>query len=83
MASNGPMNLINLSEKVTIKKTHLIKHLKLLQNSSLIVKENFGKNKVFFTITERGLAVLRMFKPIFADKYTTHTIDFTGMIFPL
>ena len=77
------MNLINLSEKVTIKKTHLMKHLKLLQTSSLIIKENFGKNKVFFTITESGLAVTRMFKPIFADKCTTQIIDFKELTIPL
>jgi predicted transcriptional regulator len=75
LASNGPMNLINISEKVIIKKALLIKYLRILQNSSLIVKENFGKNKVFFTITESGLAVLRIFKPVFANECTTQTID--------
>jgi predicted transcriptional regulator len=76
------MNLINISEKVTIQKNPLIKHLKLLQDSSLVIKENFGKNKVFFTITESGLAALRMFKPIFADNYPTYTISFKGMTIP-
>ena len=76
------MNLINISKKVTIKKTPLMKHLKLLQDSSLVIKENFGKNKIFFTITESGLAVLRMFKPIFTDKYPTHIIDLKGMTIP-
>lgn len=69
------MNLININEKVSIKETYLKKHLKLLQDSSLVIKENFGKNKIFFTITESGQAVLKMLKPIIADTYTTQIIN--------
>lgn len=57
------MNLPNISERVNIKETHLEKHLKVLQDSALVTKENFGENKIYFTITKNGLAVLKIFRP--------------------
>lgn len=53
------MSLRNISEVLDIKETFLKKHLKLLEDSSLVIKENFGKNKIFFTLTENGLDTLK------------------------
>jgi predicted transcriptional regulator len=58
------MSLRNISEIFDIKEILLKKHLKVLQDSSLIIKENFGKNKIFFTLTERGQDVLKLFSNI-------------------
>jgi predicted ArsR family transcriptional regulator len=72
LASNGPMTLRKISERLDIKETLLKKHLKLLQDSPLVLKENFGKNKIFFTITESGLRLLK----ILTDTHSIQTSDF-------
>ena len=59
------MNLRNISEILGVKQSLLKKNLKLLQDSSLVVKENFGKNKIFFTLTEKGIDVLKLFENLF------------------
>ena len=65
LASSGPMSLKNISEVLDIKETFLKKHLKLLEDSSLVIKENFGKNKIFFTLTENGLDTLKFLGKIY------------------
>ena len=65
LASSGPMSLRNISEVLDIKETFLKKHLKLLEDSSLVIKENFGKNKIFFTLTENGLDTLKFLGNIY------------------
>ena len=76
LASNGPMNLRSISEILDIKQVLLKKHLKLLQDSSLVVKENFGKNKIFFTLTEKGIDVLQLFENLF----TIQKVDVKTMV---
>ena len=83
LASNGPMNLIHLSRKADIKEKQLKKHLKLLQDSHLITKENFSKNNIFFVISESGLAVLKMVRPLIAETHKTKTYDFTTIATPI
>lgn len=58
------MSLRNISKTLDIKEILLKKHLKVLQDSSLVIKENFGKNKIFFTLTESGQDVLKLFSNI-------------------
>ena len=76
LASNGPMNLRNISEILGVKQSLLKKNLKLLQDSSLVVKENFGKNKIFFTLTEKGIDVLQLFENLF----TIQKVDVKTMV---
>lgn len=73
------MTLRNISERLEIEETFLKKHLQLLQDSSLVIKDDFGKNKIFFTITESGPRVLK----ILSDKYTTQKIAFKIVTLPL
>ena len=70
------MNLRSISEILDIKQVLLKKHLKLLQDSSLVVKENFGKNKIFFTLTEKGIDVLQLFENLF----TIQKVDVKTMV---
>ncbi|MEJ2242480.1 MAG: winged helix-turn-helix domain-containing protein [Candidatus Bathyarchaeota archaeon] len=79
LASNGPMSLGNISEILDIKEAFLIKHLKLLQDSSLVIKENFGENKIFFTLTEKGIEVLQLF----ANIYSVQNIDVKTIAIPI
>ena len=83
LASNGPMNLNKLCERVNLNETHLQQRLKLLTNSSLVSKEVFGKNQVFFAVTDSGLAVLKMFRHLIEETYETRIIDFKAIAIPL
>ena len=69
------MNLTKLSEKANQKETHLKQHLKLLKNSDLVTQQNFGQNKIFFEVTERGLTVLKMFMPQITEFHETQISD--------
>ena len=75
LASNGPMNLNNLSERINLKETDLKQHLKLLTDSGLVTKQNFGMNKIFFEVTESGLTVLKVYKPLITDSHDTQISD--------
>ena len=66
----------SIIEILDIKQVLLKKHLKLLQDSSLVVKENFGKNKIFFTLTEKGIDVLQLFENLF----TIQKVDVKTMV---
>ena len=68
-----------MSERLGIKETFLKKHLRQLYTSSLVIKENFGKNKVFFTITESGLVVFK----ILQDTFNTQKFDSNALTIPL
>ena len=77
------MNLTNLSERVNLKETQLKQHLKLLNDSALVTKQNFGKNKIFFAVTESGLTVLKMFRPLISEEHKTQINDFKAITIPL
>jgi DNA-binding HxlR family transcriptional regulator len=68
------MNLTYLSERISLKEVHLNQHLKLLKDSGLITKQNFGK-KVFFAVTESGLAVLKIYRPLISESHDTQKND--------
>jgi len=79
LASCGPMSLGNMSERLGIKETFLKKHIRQLHDSSLVVKENFGKNKTFFTITERGLVVFKLL----TDTFNTQKLQNNPLAIPV
>ena len=79
LASCGPMSLGNMSERLGIKEAFLKKHLRQLHDSSLVIKENFGKNKIFFTITERGLVVFKLL----TDTFNTQKFDYNKLAIPI
>lgn len=69
LASKGPMNLTQMTHKVEMDKTRLIPHLRLLHNRGLVEKQNQGKHKMFYSITERGLKVLKVVNPIIREAH--------------
>jgi predicted transcriptional regulator len=69
------MSLRKISERLDIKESFLKKYLKLLQDSSFIIKENFGTKKIFFTITENGLRLQRTI----GERYPTEEIKFKSV----
>ena len=79
LASNGPMNLTKLCKKVDLKKIESKRHLKLLMNSGLVEKENFGKNKIFYTVTEKGLTFFKIFSLIIEDTQKIQLREFEAI----
>ena len=83
LAFNGPINLTCLSERLNIKEVQLNQHLKLLKVSDLITKQNFGKNSIFFSITDSGLATLKINHPIFSESQRSQIKNFERVVISL
>jgi predicted transcriptional regulator len=66
-ASQGPMKLTQLVHKTDLSQSVLKQHLNFLIQQNLVEKQNFGKNKIFYAITERGLRVLNIVVPIIEE----------------
>lgn len=77
------MNLICLSERLNIKEVQLNQHIKLLKISGLIIKQNFGKNRIFFSITDCGLATLKINHPKVSESQKTQINNFKKITIPL
>lgn len=69
LSSKGPIKLSQISEMVDLDKSRLIPYLRLLRNRDLIEKQNLGENKIFYSVTERGLKVLKVINPIIKEAY--------------
>ena len=82
LASNGPMNLAHLGERINLQEVQLIQHLKKLKISGLVERHNFGKNKIFFEVTDSGAAALKIFRPIISNESKTQMKNFEKIILP-
>ena len=67
LASQGPMELTQLMNKTDISQSVLEQHLNFLIPQNLVEKQNLGKDKIFYAITERGLRVLKVVVPIIEE----------------
>jgi len=67
LASQGPMELTQLMNKTDISQSVLEQHLNFLIPQNLVEKQNLGKDKIFYAITERGLRVLKVVAPIIEE----------------
>jgi predicted transcriptional regulator len=76
LASNGPMKLTQLMTKVELNKTRLRQHLRLLKKRDLVERQNFGENKIFYVVTERGLEVLKVIGPIIREARKIQALQF-------
>jgi len=76
LASFGPMKLTQLTTKVELNKTRLREHLKLLKKGSLVERQNFGENRIFYVVTERGLKVLKVIDPIVKEARKIQALQF-------
>jgi len=66
-ASQGPVELTQLMRKTGLSKNVLKQHLDFLIQQNLVEKQNLGKDKIFYAITERGLKVLYVVVPIIEE----------------
>jgi len=67
LASQGPMKLTQLMHKTDLSQSVLKQHLAFLMQQNLVEKQNLGKGKIFYIITERGLKVLNVVAPIIEE----------------
>jgi len=67
LASQGPKKLTQLVHKTDLSQSVLKQHLDFLMQQNLVEKQNLGKGKVFYAITERGLKVLNVVAPIIEE----------------
>lgn len=71
LASQGPGKLTKLMYKTDLSQTVLRQHLDFLIQQNLVEEQNFGKDKIFYAITERGLRVLNVVVPIIEEMRKT------------
>jgi len=64
LASNGPLKLRQMTEKVDLDKVRINEHLGLLESRGLIGKEVLGENDRLYFVTDKGLTVLKVTTPI-------------------
>ena len=76
LASNGPMKLTQLTTKIELNKTRLREHLRLLKNGNLIKRQNFGENKIFYVVTQKGIKVLKVIGPIIKEARKIQALQF-------
>jgi len=66
-ASQQPADITQLIRKTGLSKSVLKQRLDSLIQQNLVEKQNLGKGKVFYAITERGLKVLYVVVPIIEE----------------
>jgi len=77
LVSNGrPMTLTQLLDKFEMDECRLKPHLRLLWNRGLVEEENFGDNKIYYVVTERGLKVLNVISPIIREAHKIQMREF-------
>ena len=64
LAHEGPLKLTHLMYKVNINCTALREDLETLIRLGLVEEQTTGNNKGFFSVTERGIAILNYFGEI-------------------
>jgi predicted transcriptional regulator len=64
LASQGPMELTQLMNKIDLSQSVLKQHLDFLIPQNLVEEQNLDKDETFYVITERGLRVLKVIVPI-------------------
>ena len=67
LASQGPMELTQLTNKADLSQSVLEQHLDFLIQQNLVEEQNLGKDETFYVITERGLRVLKVVVPIIEE----------------
>jgi len=67
LASQGPMALAQLVDKVDLGQSVLKQHLDFLTQQILVEEQNLGKDEIFYVVTERGLKVLKVVIPIISE----------------
>ena len=79
LVANGPIKLIQLSHKVELDTVRLISHLRLLIDRGLIEQQNLSENEIFYTVTERGIKVLKVLSPLIKEAHKLQMRDYEIM----
>lgn len=69
LSSNGPMSVTQINDRVELDKYRLGVHLNLLYDSGLVGEQYLGEGKKAFTVTDRGLSVLKVIGPMVKEAH--------------
>jgi predicted transcriptional regulator len=75
LVSNGAMKFNKLSHKVELDTIRLIPHLKLLIERELVEQQNLGENEIFYSVTGKGLKVLKVVGPMIREAHKIQMRD--------
>ena len=70
------MKLTGLMTRVELNKTSLEQHLRLLTKRGLVERQNFGKDKIFYVLTEKGLNAFKVIAPIVSEARKIQALQF-------
>lgn len=76
LVSNGPLNFSQLSHRVELDTIRLIPHLKLLINRGLLEQQKINENEIVYSVTERGLKVLKIVNPLVKEAHKLQIRNF-------
>ena len=61
LAQKGPLELTHIMDKVNLNCSVLKEDLGFLVKQGLVEERAFGKDRIFFAVTQRGINVLKYF----------------------
>ena len=79
LVSNGPMRFTKLSHKVELDTIRLVPHLKLLIDRDLVEQQNLGENEIFYSVTGKGMKVLKVVGPMIREAHKIQMRTFETM----
>ena len=62
LAQNGPLKLTPLTYKANLNCSVLKEDLNFLVKQGLVEERTFGKDRIVFSVTQRGINVLKYFQ---------------------
>ena len=79
LASKGPLKVSQMFENINLDKVRLNEHLGLLEMRDLIVKEVLGESDSLYSLTERGLTVIKVTSPIIREAQKIQMRNFEAI----
>ena len=64
LATNGPMKITHISQKVNVNASVLKEYLEFFQKQQFVEQKKIGKRRVTYELSIRGLKVLKYFNEI-------------------
>jgi predicted transcriptional regulator len=64
LAHRGPLKLTHIMYKANVNCKVLKEYLDFLTNQNLIEERTVGKSRIVFSITQRGITVLKYFREL-------------------
>jgi DNA-binding HxlR family transcriptional regulator len=69
LSSSGPLKLMWIRRKVRMENSVFLEHLRFLVDRGLVEKRSMVEHKVVYTVTERGLSVLKVLGPLVREAH--------------